>query len=289
MHRNGLYEKINSILVRIQICDSTQCKAMDRRTFLLTSSSLVLGNLLGLNSISKAFACDHIDQTPQIKPRLALIIDDIGASLSHTKAFLELNVPMTFAILPWLPVTDESAHLIHNEGHEIMLHQPMEPRDRCLSPGPGALYVGDEPSKISHIVEENISSIPFATGMNNHMGSRFTASRKEMFETLQVVKDEGLFFVDSLTTGDSKGYKTAKTLHMPSTSRDVFLDNRVEEGAIVRQLQQLKGIALRHGHAVGIGHPFLETSRAIHLFVKGLKQAEPQFDFVHISDLLTSA
>jgi polysaccharide deacetylase 2 family uncharacterized protein YibQ len=280
---------INSILLRIQICGSNQCKAMDRRTFLLTSSSFALGNLLGLNSISKAFACDHIDQKPQTKPRLALIIDDIGASLSHAKAFLELNVSMTFAILPRLPVTDESAHLIHNDGHEIMLHQPMEPRDRCLSPGPGALYVGDEPTKIYHIVEENISSIPFATGMNNHMGSRFTASRKEMFETLQVVKDRGLFFVDSLTTGDSKGYKTAKTLHMPSTSRDVFLDNEVEEYAIVQQLQHLKRIALRHGQAVGIGHPFMETSRAIHLFVKDLKETETQLDFVHISDLLTSA
>jgi polysaccharide deacetylase 2 family uncharacterized protein YibQ len=259
---------------------------MDRRTFLLSSSSFVLGNLLGLNFVSKAFAFDHIDQNPHTRPRLALIIDDIGASLPHARAFLELNVPITFAILPRLPMTEESAHLIHNEGHEIMLHQPMEPRDRCLSPGPGALYVGDEPNKISDTVEENISSIPFATGMNNHMGSRFTASPKEMFETLQVVKDRGLFFVDSLTTGDSKGYKTAKTLHLPATSRDVFLDNRVAVSAIMQQLQQLKGIALRHGQAVAIGHPFIETSRAIHLFVKGLEQAEPQFDFVHISDML---
>ena len=257
---------------------------MDRRTFLLSSSSFILGNLLGLNSASKAFAFDHIDQNPRTKPRLALIIDDIGASLSHAKPFLELNIPMTFAVLPKLPKSEESASLIHDQGHEIMLHQPMEPRDRGLSPGPGALYVGDEPIKISHIMEENISSVPFATGVNNHMGSRFTASSKEMYETLQVVKDRGLFFVDSLTAGDSKGYKTAKTLHLPATSRDVFLDNRVEESAIVRQLHQLKGIALRHGNAVGIGHPFIETSRAIRRFLKGVKEAE--FELVHMSDVL---
>jgi polysaccharide deacetylase 2 family uncharacterized protein YibQ len=259
---------------------------MDRRTFLLSTSSFILGNLLGVNSLSKAFAFDHIDQNPRTKPRLALIIDDFGASLYHAKAFLDLNIPTTFAVLPRLPKSEESAFLIHSEGHEIMLHQPMEPRDRGLSPGPGALYVGDEPTKISHIVEENISSIPFATGVNNHMGSRFTASPKEMYETLQVVKDKGLFFVDSLTTGDSKGYKTAKTLHMPTTSRDVFLDNTVEESAIVRQLQQLKGIALRHGQAVGIGHPFIETSRAIRRFLKG---AQEEFELVHMSALLPAA
>ncbi len=194
---------------------------------------------------------------------------------------------MTFAILPRLAASEESAAWIHREDHEIMLHQPMEPRDRGLSPGPGALYVGDEPTKISHTVEANISSVPFATGMNNHMGSRFTAAPKEMMETLQVVKDRGLFFVDSLTTGDSKGYKTARTLHLPATSRDVFLDNRVEESAILRQLHQLKAIAQRHGHAVGIGHPFAETSRAIRLFLKGLEKAE--FDLVHMSDVLPSA
>jgi uncharacterized protein len=257
---------------------------MDRRTFVLTSSSFILGNLLGVNSLSKAFAFDHLDQNPRTKPRLALIIDDIGASLSHAKPFLDLGVPMTFAVLPRLTSSEESAFLIHNQGHEIMLHQPMEPRDRGLSPGPGALYVGDEPTKISHTVEENISSVPFATGMNNHMGSRFTAAPREMLETLQVVKDRGLFFVDSLTTGDSKGYKTAKTLHLPATSRDVFLDNRVEESAILRQLQQLKGIALRHGYAVGIGHPFIETSRAIRQFLKGVKETD--FELVHISEAL---
>jgi polysaccharide deacetylase 2 family uncharacterized protein YibQ len=123
--------------------------------------------------------------------------------------------------------------------------------------------------------------------MNNHMGSRFTAAPREMLETLQVVKDRGLFFVDSLTTGDSKGYKTAKTLHLPATSRDVFLDNRVEEGSILRQLQQLKGIALRHGYAVGIGHPFIETSRAIGRFLKGIKETE--VELVHISDLIPPA
>lgn len=260
---------------------------MDRRTFVLSTSSFILGNLLGINSLSKVFAFDDIDQNPRTKPRLALIIDDIGASLSHAKPFLDLGVPMTFAVLPRLAASEESAFLIHDQGHEIMLHQPMEPRDRGLSPGPGALYVGDEPTKILHTVEENISSVPFATGMNNHMGSRFTAAPREMLETLQVVKDRGLFFVDSLTTGDSKGYKTAKTLHLPAASRDVFLDNTAEAGAILRQLQQLKGIALRHGYAVGIGHPFIETSRAIGRFLKTVKETE--FQLVHISHLLPPA
>jgi polysaccharide deacetylase 2 family uncharacterized protein YibQ len=59
----------------------------------------------------------------------------------------------------------------------------------------------------------------------------------------------------------------------------------VEEGAILRQLHQLKEIALRQGYAVGIGHPFMETARAIRDFLKGIKDAA--LEWVYMSDVLT--
>jgi polysaccharide deacetylase 2 family uncharacterized protein YibQ len=100
------------------------------------------------------------------------------------------------------------------------------------------------------------------------MGSRFTRHSDEVLETLQVVKEKGLFFVDSLTTGRSKAYETARNLNMPAASRNVFLDNVLEESAVVRQLSLLKRLALNQGHSVGIGHPFPETARAIRSFLK---------------------
>jgi hypothetical protein len=55
---------------------------------------------------------------------------------------------------------------------------------------------------------------------------------------------------------------------MPTACRNIFLDNHLEERAILRQLDRLKKIALNYGHAIGIGHPFPETARAIGLFLK---------------------
>ena len=163
----------------------------------------------------------------------------------------------------------------------------MEPRDPEIDPGPGALYVGDSTTRILKVMEENISSLPFATGVNNHMGSRFTAYQKEMHETLQIVKERGLFFVDSLTSSDSKGYKTAKRLHMPTACRNVFLDNQLEVGAILRQLHKLARCSLKYGHGIGIGHPFPETAAAIGLFLKDFKNSE--IEFVRVSELVISA
>jgi len=188
---------------------------MDRRTFLFKSAAYLLGSYVGTNLFSKAFA-HNLPNNQFARPQVALIIDDIGYSFSRAERFLKLDIPITFAVLPQLPQTAELACEIQSQGHEIMLHQPMEPYNSDFDPGPGALYVGDDINKIIRVVEENISNVPYAMGVNNHMGSRFTSRRKEIEDTLRAVKDNGLFFVDSFTTSHSMAYQTARRLHIPA-------------------------------------------------------------------------
>jgi len=260
---------------------------MDRRDFLRKSGAFLLGGLFGMHGLSRAFACEGpLEASPDL-PRIALIIDDIGQTLSGARQFLQYNVPITFAVLPRLAKTEQAAMEIHDLGHKIMLHQPMEPLNGDLDPGPGALYVGDEAEKILRVLAENIEDVPFAEGVNNHMGSRFTACGKEVHEVLSVVKDKGLFFVDSRTSNRSKAYKTARQLHMPAAYRNIFLDNQLEETYILSQLRHLKRISLRYGHAIGIGHPFPETSRAIGLFLKDMNDSG--ISLVHVTDLIQPA
>jgi len=262
----------------------TKERFMDRRNFLLKSTSFLVGSLFGLNAFSRALASEEPENRFPFQPRIALIIDDIGVAFCHARPFLELGVPMTFAVLPRLRKTHDLAVRIHSQGHEIMLHQPMEPAQSAFDPGPGALYVGDGVKRIAETMEENISRVPFAVGVNNHMGSRFTACQREMSEVLEVIKGKDLFFVDSLTTNRSKGYRTAKTLHITTARRDIFLDNRLEESAILSQLHKLKRIALRHGRAIGIGHPFPETARALKVFLSD--NYPPDLSFVPLSQVI---
>jgi uncharacterized protein len=262
----------------------TNEEGMNRREFLAQTAFFLLGSLLQVKDPPKAEAFERLNDHVSAQPSISLIIDDIGANLSGARLFLDLGIPITFAVLPRLCKSEEAAMLAHHAGHEIMLHQPMEPNDRYLDPGPGALFVGYGSNKIVTIMEENISRVPFAVGVNNHMGSRFTRYSDEVLETLQVVKEKGLFFVDSLTTGRSKAFETARNLHMPAASRNVFLDNVLEESAVVRQLSLLKRLALTHGHSIGIGHPFPETARAIRSFLK--EPGHPGFEWVHVSRLI---
>jgi polysaccharide deacetylase 2 family uncharacterized protein YibQ len=257
---------------------------MDRRMFLLKSISFLFGSLCGLKSFSKALAYEESKNKAFVQPRIALIIDDIGPSFYRARQFLKLCVPITFAILPKFRKSHPLAMEINSQGHEIMLHQPMEPYQSDINPGPGALYVGDGAARIFRIMEENVSDVPFVAGVNNHMGSKFTTREKEMGEVLTFVKERSLFFVDSVTTGRSMGYETAKRLHMDAAFRNIFLDNRLEESAILSQLRKLKRHALKYGRAIGIGHPFPETAKAIDRFLRDHKHSG--LSFVHISHVL---
>jgi polysaccharide deacetylase 2 family uncharacterized protein YibQ len=257
---------------------------MDRRRFIRQGT---LGLLWGVAGLAWPFRSPVLGASiPRSSPppRIALIVDDIGFSRSRARAFLEIGVPMTYAVLPRLAHSRELAFEIRDRGQEVMLHQPMEPCNASLDPGPGALFVKDAPDKIASTVRENLAELCCAVGVNNHMGSRFTASPEKMSQVLPVIRDRGLFFVDSLTSGRSKAYPTACRLHMPAACRNVFLDNRLEEARVLRRLEELHAHALRHGQAVGIGHPHPETARAVARFVSSLPAGA--VEFVHVSGIL---
>lgn len=257
---------------------------MDRRRFIRQITLALMGGFLGAPAPFRSLAWSADLPHPEALPRIALIIDDIGFSRARARAFLDIDVPMTYSVLPRLALSKDLAREIQEQGREVMLHQPMEPLNSTLDPGPGALFVKDGPARIAATVQENLAEIPGVAGVNNHMGSRFTASPEKMSQVLPVIRDRGLFFVDSLTSGRSKAYPTARRLHMPAARRNVFLDNQREEERVLFSLKQLHAHALRYGTAVGIGHPHLQTARAVARFVASLPPHS--VDFVHVSEIL---
>jgi hypothetical protein len=268
-----------------------------RRLFLLKGAAYLSGALFGLNFFSNAKAGQRRIfpiNTPPLKnlplslsvAKIAFIIDDIGSSISRAQAFLDLKMPMTFSILPKLQYSDLLAEEIYQQGQEIMLHQPMEPYGHEVDPGPGALYISYRDKEIEEIIEENLSQIPQATGVNNHMGSRFTSCPDKVVEALKIIKQKDLFFVDSLTSSHSKAYKMSKRLNMRTAPRNVFLDTPSDIGSVCRKLRYLKQYALKHGVAIGIGHPYLSTLTALQDFKHQLNEKWPFFELVSVSNLL---
>lgn len=253
----------------------------NRRAFLARSLTILAGSLLGLDFFRPAQASEGTAFS-----RIALIIDDIGSSLSRARAFAALGIPITFSVLPQLRYSRILAEEMDTMGHEIMLHQPMEPYCHEIDPGPGAVYISYGDLEIEEIVRDNIAQIPQATGVNNHMGSRFTSCSGKVVQALKVIKERNLFFVDSLTSCHSKAYKMARRLHMRAAPRNIFLDHEPDLTNIRLQLRRLKAHALTYGAAIGIGHPHIPTLAALHEFKWELEDQGSPLELVPVSRLL---
>ena len=197
-------------------------------------------------------------------PLVAIIVDDLGADLVMMQDFLDLQLNLTAAVLPNVPHARAVAELAHASGREVLLHVPMEPRDYpAANPGEQALMVDLPTAEVQKRLRGYLQTVPWVVGANNHMGSRFTESREGMRGVLQILKDQGLFFVDSRTTAASVAIVEAEGMEIAHAERDLFLDNDINEEAIRRQIRKLIGIAKEQGSAIGICHPHRETYAAL--------------------------
>jgi polysaccharide deacetylase 2 family uncharacterized protein YibQ len=196
-------------------------------------------------------------------PRISIIIDDMGNHASQGDAALGIPGPVTYAFLPHTPHARRLAEMAHARGKEVMLHLPMESFDGARL-GPGGLTLHMTEKSFRRTLDQALQDIPHVRGINNHMGSLLTRHPGAMAWLMEGVSQrEGLFFVDSRTTRESVVPEVAFEHGVPNASRDVFLDNRRDPGAIRRQFEELLRQARKKGHAIGIGHPYPETAAVL--------------------------
>ena len=192
-----------------------------------------------------------------IKGTIYLVIDDVGYNMEELDRFLELPVPVTFSILPFLPFTAESSEAIRKAGNEYIIHIPMEPLNG-EDPGPGALYASMTNVQIDAALTAILHELPGAVGANNHMGSKFTSTREGMHTVLMQLRESNIFFLDSYTAAESVVREVTETLDMPYVKRDVFLDNTDETDAIKEGFARGIRTAESAGTSVLIGHVWSE-------------------------------
>lgn len=196
------------------------------------------------------------------RPLIAIVIDDVGLDRPRSRRAWELPGPMTMSFLPYAKELREQAKSARAKGHELMLHLPMEPNGRN-DPGPNALLVSLSDAELRQRANAALDSFEGFVGVNNHMGSRFTAFRPGMETVMRQFKARGLMFLDSRTTAQSVGDQTAHDQGVPSIVRHVFLDDEETLDAVRRKLAEAEAVARRQGFAVAIGHPHDVTLQAL--------------------------
>ena len=200
---------------------------------------------------------------PQGKPLIAVVLDDVGVARSHAELAIDLPGVITLSFMTYADGVADMAARARAKGHELMLHVPMEPLGHEIDAGPNVLTVGASEGELMKRLDWGLSRFPGYIGINNHMGSRFTQDERGMQVVLAELKRRNLLFLDSRTIGNTVGDKLAARMGVPHVMRDVFLDNEMDEAAVIKQLMQAERVAASKGQAIAIGHPHPATIAAI--------------------------
>lgn len=197
-------------------------------------------------------------QTAAAAALVSIIIDDMGDSLQQGRTALDLPGAVAYAFLPESPHTVSLAERAHAARKEILVHLPLQPME--VRAHPLALSMQAAPAQRHDSLQQLLASVPHATGVNNHQGSRATANLAQMRWLMRELSLHPVgFFVDSRTTANSVAYAVARAYGIPATRRQVFLDHDPDAAAVEQQFSRLITLARRNGSALAIGHPHPAT------------------------------
>ena len=222
---------------------------------------------------------------------LAIVIDDLGNDLSIGRKIIDLPAALTLSILPHTPAAVRLANEGHLRGREIMVHLPMS-NTRDLPLGPGALKKRMLEEEFNKVLRKDIAAVPFAQGVNNHMGSDLTQRWLAMGWLMDGLGEFGFYFVDSLTSPKSVAWEAADFKGIPWLKRDIFLDAQSDRDFIAMQYQKAINQAYRKGWSLVIAHPYPTTIEFLqrelpHLASQNVKTVTVSELFNHLGILIS--
>lgn len=208
---------------------------------------------------------------PNGRPRIVIVIDDMGVDRSRSEKVAALPGPLTLAWLPYARDLPQQTGKARANGHELIVHMPMEPTGKD-DPGPGALLTRLDEGTLRQRLATNLSAFQGFVGINNHMGSRFTADRTGMAVVMAELGARGLLFLDSRTTANTAAGPLSAHYQVPMLSRDVFLDHVMTAQGVAASLVKVEEIARKNGLAIAIGHPHDVTIAALTQWLPTLQE-----------------
>ncbi|HVA15806.1 MAG TPA: divergent polysaccharide deacetylase family protein [Stellaceae bacterium] len=197
------------------------------------------------------------------RPRVAIVIDDLGLDRPRTERVIGLPAAVTLSFLAYSGDLRRLTAAARRNGHEMVVHVPMEPVNAKIDMGPNGLAIDQPRDEVLRRLDWDLARFDGYVGINNHMGSRFTGDAQAMGWVMDDLKSRGLMFLDSRTIASSIGAKAAAAEGVPFAERDVFLDDDQSATAIEQRLQEVEMIARKKGTAIAIGHPHDTTIDAL--------------------------
>ncbi|MBQ7905681.1 MAG: divergent polysaccharide deacetylase family protein [Spirochaetaceae bacterium] len=225
-----------------------------------STTSKTTETMQSTNSVQSTKNSEPVVQisTPKVPAKkvadVYIVLDDGGHNLNHLQPFLNLDIPLTIAVLPELSYSKESALRITKAGKALILHQPMQAINLSTDPGPSAIMPEMSADQIRSLLTKNLDSLGIKVGLNNHEGSLITADTYAMKVVMEVCKERGMFFLDSRTNSKSVCKSVASEYGVKLYERNTFLDNTPSQADMIAMFKSGIEVAKKNGSVIMIGH-----------------------------------
>ena len=217
-------------------------------------------------------------------PRVVIVMDDFGYNINTLDQIFNIKKAVTFSILPNLPYSKRVAQLASSKGYEVILHLPLESKDKAAPTEAGTIKTDMTESEILSLLEKDIASVPGLRGVSNHQGSKATEDKRSMSIILSDLKKKKLYFFDSLVTDKSVCREVAAAQGVPCAKRDIFLDDENSPEYIEKQVLSLRKTAFKSGTAIAVCHDRKNTIAVLNKMIPEL--ASEGIDFVYLSEMV---
>ena len=207
------------------------------------------------------------------KPRIALIVTNLGLSATYTKAALKLlpeDITLSFShVAPRLKSWIREAR---QKGHEVLMDIPMEPLGFPKNdPGRATLLTSSNEVENLNRLEHVMKKAGGYVGLLGTLGTKFMLHSETFLPILKTIKQRGLIYVDSRSTSRSLGPELASSIQLPRAFNNIFIDKEPSNQKIKGKLDELEKIALKKRFAVGIAQPFPLTIEILSQWAEKLK------------------
>lgn len=195
------------------------------------------------------------------RPRVTIVIDDLGEMRGPTERVVALPGPLTLAWFPFAKDLPDQVAAATARGHEAVMHMPMQASftNSIRQTGPDPLRV-DIPLDINLArLRAAIAAVPQTVGLNNHMGTLATRDQALMDMVAAETRRHNMLFLDSMVVPHSYGLPSALQAGVPAAANDFFLDPIMGSASVLEQLDRVEHAARHRGYAIAIGHPHPKT------------------------------
>jgi polysaccharide deacetylase 2 family uncharacterized protein YibQ len=188
------------------------------------------------------------------KPKLAIVVDDVGASLAQCKKITAIAQTLNIAVVPGWARARQCAGEIDKSKHELLIHLPLG----AMNKKPYPIRITEQMSEreMAQQLTKAFRSVPGSKGLNNHMGSAFCLNEQALTKFMKIYSKfkKNKYFFDSRTSSQTKAYLWAKKYGIKTVRNDVFLDGVQNKEYLAKQLRQAVALAKRRGFAAAICH-----------------------------------